>query len=92
MRNPEDYAAGWTTATLNPRTGKRCSGGAARNLKTAQMGGAVGIQNDGFIKGVQFVQPVVERLEAQLEKSNKLLQKVTTALTAHSKLVSKKSD
>lgn len=85
MRNPDDYRAGWTTTTVNPRTGKQCSGGAARNLRTAQAGGAVGIYNTGFIHALQYMQPMVERLEAQLKESSELNKQFVQLLAAQSK-------
>ena len=70
MKNINDYNAGWTTSCLNPKTGKICSGGAARNLKTAQAGGAQAIYNNGVITTMQLLEPLVMRLENQLELAN----------------------
>ena len=85
MRNSDDYQAGWTTRIINPNTGKQCSGGAARNLRTAKAGGAVGIYNTGIIDAMQYIQPVVERLEAQLQESGKLNKQLIELLAAQQK-------
>jgi hypothetical protein len=67
MKNTNDYEAGWTTACFNPETGKICYGGAARNLRTAQAGGAQAINNNGVVTAMQLLEPLVMRLENQLE-------------------------
>lgn len=77
MINPNDYYVGWTTTTINPKTGKTCSGGAARNLRTAQVGGAAAIYNAGAIQAMQQIQPVIDRYEAQLKEYSKLLIQLT---------------
>jgi len=77
MRNPDDHEAGWTKKTKNPKTGKYCSGGAARNLKIAQAGGVVSLQASAFFDGAQQAIRVLkpykdafEHFEAQLKKLN----------------------
>ena len=85
MKNPDDYQTGWTTSIVNPKTGKRCSGGAARNLRTGQVGGESAIYNSGAVAAMQYVQPVVDRLEAQLQKSNELNEQLVQLLATKQK-------
>jgi len=83
MINHNDYYAGWTTTIINPKTGKSCYGGAARNLRTAQVGGAAAIYNAGAIQAMQQIQPVVDRYEAQLKEYSKLLIRLTPSKLNH---------
>lgn len=81
MKNPNDFNEGWTTKITNPQTGKGCSGGAARNLRIAQQGGAAAVQAAGAMAAIQCVQPVIERLEKALHDSNKLNLRLAKMLT-----------
>lgn len=85
MENPDDYHAGWTRPIVNPKTGKQCSGGAARNLRTAQEGGAAAIYNTGAINAMQYIQPIVGRLEAQLQESHHLNKQLIQLLAVQKK-------
>lgn len=87
MINQNDYDAGWTKSAINPKTGKTCSGGAARNMKTALEGGAVAIYNAGAIHAIQYIQPVIARLETQLQKSNELNEQLVQLMFQQSKQI-----
>ncbi|MBU0791888.1 hypothetical protein AX279_13285 [Pseudomonas sp. J237] len=73
MKNQADFDAGWTGKTFNPKTGKWCSGGAARNRNVALQGGAQAVKAAGFAEGIQFVAPLLEQTRAQLEATTKIL-------------------
>lgn len=73
MKNQADYDAGWTGKTFNPKTGKWCSGGAARNRNLALEGGAQAVKAAGFAAGVEYVAPLLEQARAQLEANSKIL-------------------
>ena len=77
MRNVSDYAAGFTKKTFNSRTGKFCSGGAARNLHTAEGGGLAERESKaaaaGFLEAFRVLQPVVENYSKQLEEYRSFL-------------------
>lgn len=66
MKNPEDYQSGWTQTIINPKTGLPCSGGAARNIRLAQTGGAEALFNAGGVNALNQVTPLVQQLQAQL--------------------------
>jgi hypothetical protein len=72
MKNKDDYDNGWTKPVFNPSTGKTCSGGAARNLRTAQAGGAQALFNMGGIAVMQHIEPLVNNLQKQLQDSQVL--------------------
>ncbi|MBL3607111.1 hypothetical protein JMN21_17220 [Pseudomonas syringae pv. actinidiae] len=72
MKNPSDYEAGWTTQIINPKTGKPCSGGAARNLHLAEKGGAEAVFNAGGIAVLNQLTPLLERMQAQLDIAQQL--------------------
>jgi len=72
MKNPNDFEAGWTKQTTNPKTGKPCSGGAARNMHLAQQGGAEAVFNAGGISVLNQVAPLLEQMKAQLDISQQL--------------------
>jgi len=74
MINENDYNAGWTKKAINPRTGKTCSGGAARNLKLAMSGGATGVESAAAMQTFLFMQPMFNDLQNQLQQSNDQVQ------------------
>lgn len=80
MKNGQDYQAGWTTQTTNPATGKRCSGGAARNLKIAQAGGANAVQVIAAVDAVRSIQPIVDVQQAQIQQQQTQIEVLTQAL------------
>ncbi len=69
MKNQDDYKAGWTGKTYNPKTGKWSSGGAARNMNLARAGGAESVRASGYLAAVEQLAPLMQRMEAQLEAS-----------------------
>lgn len=69
MQNPNDFEAGWTKQAINPKTGKPCSGGAARNMHLAQQGGAEAVFNAGGISVLSQMAPLLQQMKAQLEIS-----------------------
>ncbi|MBV6303445.1 hypothetical protein KVP10_01035 [Candidimonas humi] len=81
MQNPDDYKAGWTTQALNPKTGELRSGGAARNMKTAQRGGVAAPENDATMQAFLYIQPLVDSLQARLGESMKLNQQLAQLVT-----------
>lgn len=85
MKNPTDYEAGWTGSVLNPKTNKSCSGGAARNLRLAQQGGVAAVESKAVLQTLIHLQPVIESLQAQLEKSQSLNAQFAEIITANSK-------
>jgi|GEM_PF-1788284 len=86
MKNKNDYDNGWTKPVVNPATGKTCSGGAARNLRTAQVGGAQAIFNMGGITIMQHIEPVVSSLQKQLQDSIELNKQFSQLLSEQKKL------
>ncbi|WJV64585.1 hypothetical protein PCO87_11520 [Pectobacteriaceae bacterium C52] len=90
MKDSDDYQAGWTKKVLNPKTGKFCSGGAARNMLTAKAGGVVAIQNNAFISGVQYVQPIIESYQEKLKSATDLIEKLLTRAPSSSGLPKQK--
>lgn len=72
MKNRDDYEAGWTKPTLNPKTGKRPAGGAARNMLLAQQGGAQAVRNAGAIDAYNQMAPLFEQYQNQLNASQKI--------------------
>lgn len=80
MKNQDDYKSGWTQKTINPKTGKECSGGAARNLRLAQAGGANSIQVMATVKAMQSVQPIVEQQQTQIKHQQKQIDSLTKTL------------
>lgn len=81
MKNEDDYKSGWTTQTKNPSTGKKCSGGAARNLRTAQAGGASAVQARAAVVAIQSIQPVIEAQQAQIQQQQAQIDALTQSLT-----------
>ncbi|WP_312924723.1 hypothetical protein [Stutzerimonas nitrititolerans] len=81
MKNPEDYAAGWTKKTINPKTGKSPSGGAARNLRLAKMGGAEALFNSGGIHALSQITPLVQQLQSQLAASQLMNEEMAKRLS-----------
>lgn len=81
MKNKQDYQTGWTTQTTNPTTGKKCSGGAARNLRIAQAGGANSVQVVAAVQAVQSVQPIVDAQQAQIQQQQAQIGALTQSLT-----------
>lgn len=82
MFNPEDYTAGWTKKAFNPNSGKHCSGAAARNMHLKKMGGVSGVEANAFMRGVQFMAPLVEGYQQQLAKSELVLNEAVQQLAA----------
>ncbi|WP_248464817.1 hypothetical protein [Pectobacterium versatile] len=91
MKNKDDYDAGWTTQTVNPATKKKCSGGAARNLKLGQLGGANAIQVIAAVKAVQSLQPIIEAQQAQIQQQQVQIKEQTKALTRAIDVITKAS-
>ena len=69
MKKTPDYEAGWTTPTVNPETLKRCSGGAARNLRLKAASGASGVYSAGFTAGLAHLAPLIEEFQRELRKA-----------------------
>lgn len=80
MKNKQDYQSGWTTQTTNPATGKKCSGGAARNLRVAQAGGANAVQVIAAVNAVQSIQPIVDAQQTQIQQQQTQIGVLTQAL------------
>ncbi|ELQ8317903.1 hypothetical protein R2571_006810 [Pseudomonas aeruginosa] len=80
MKNPEDYQSGWTQPIFNPRTGLQCSGGAARNIRLAQVGGAEALFNAGGVNALNQVTPLVQQLQAQLATAQLINQEMARQL------------
>ncbi|SIQ98334.1 hypothetical protein [Aquipseudomonas alcaligenes] len=74
MKNEADYLAGWTGKIFNPESGKWSSGGAARARRIALAGGVGAVEARAFTAGIQFVQPVMEQMQAQLDRATKALE------------------
>ncbi|MEB5836238.1 hypothetical protein MXF26_08185 [Pantoea dispersa] len=91
MKNKDDYDAGWTTPAVNPATKKTCSGGAARNMKLAQLGGANAIQVVAAVKAVQSLQPIIEAQQAQIQQQQSQIERQTKALTQAIDVITKAS-
>lgn len=88
MQNPEDYAAGYTKKTLNEKTNKYCSGGAARNLHIAKQGGLAAAENKAQLEVLFTLQPLLESLHSQLSESmelNRKLAKLVSTTQSHGK-------
>lgn len=81
MKNEQDYQAGWTAQTTNPTTGKKCSGGAARNLKIAQVGGVNAVAVNAVVQAVQSIQPIVDVQQAQIQQQKTQIEILTKSLT-----------
>lgn len=75
MKNHKDYEAGWTKSTINPKTGKKVSGGAARNMHVANQNGLEAMRGDAFLNGVAYVQPLLDSYKAHLDISTQQLEK-----------------
>lgn len=72
MIKRDDYDAGWTQKTFNPKTGKWSSGGASRNMLLAQQGGAQAVRNAGAIDAYNLMAPLFEQYQNQLDASQKI--------------------
>ncbi|BEB60651.1 hypothetical protein FJQ53_26720 [Escherichia coli] len=81
MKNEDDYKSGWTTQTTNPATGKKCSGGAARNLRIYQAGGANSVRVKAAIEGVQSIQPIIDVQQSQIEQQQVQIAMLTQSLS-----------
>lgn len=66
MKNQKDYDAGWTKQVINPKTGKKVSGGAARNMHVGAKDGLESIRTDAFLGGVAYVQPLLDSYQKNL--------------------------
>ena len=82
MKGHDDYQEGWTTTAYNPKTGKMCSGGAARNMRIAQQGGVTALEDKAKMEAFQYIQPLVESLQKQLDNSMVNNQKFAALLVA----------
>ena len=80
MKNQQDYQAGWTTKITNPVTGKECSGGAARNLRTAKAGGNSAVQALAAMQAVQSIQPIIEAQQVQIQQQQDQIGTLTQSL------------
>lgn len=89
MKNENDYQAGWTKQIINPATGKKCSGGAARNLKIAQAGGANAMQVASVMETLQSIQPIVDAQQAQILQQQTQITMLTDTLTKAIKAITK---
>ncbi|MBS0861926.1 hypothetical protein [Providencia rettgeri] len=89
MKNEQDYNAGWTTQTTNPATGKKCSGGAARNLRMAQAGGANAVQVLAAVQAVQAIQPIINEQQVQIEQQQIQITTLTQALSKAINVITK---
>lgn len=78
MKNQKDYEAGWTKSTINPKTGKKVSGGAARNMHVANQNGLEAMRGDAFLNGVAYIQPLLDSYKAHLDRSTQQLEKSQT--------------
>jgi len=92
MKNEQDYKAGWTKQTTNPATGKKCSGGAARNLKIAQFGGVNTIQVAAAVQTVQTIQPIVDAQQVQIQQQQAQIGALTQSLTQAINALTKNND
>lgn len=70
MKNEDDYNAGWTTPVINPKTGEVCYGGAARNIRLSQFGGANALVVFGANQAFQTMAPLFADIQNQLAQSN----------------------
>lgn len=89
MKNENDYQAGWTQQTTNPATGKKCSGGAARNLKIARVGGANSLQVATVTQTLQSIQPIVDAQQAQIQQQQTQIEVLTKTLQKVIKTIEK---
>ncbi|MGY4494901.1 hypothetical protein [Pseudomonas sp. TE3610] len=69
MQNPADYRKGYTTTWFNEKTGKYCSGGAARNGRIGERGGLAAIEDQAQQDTIKKLSPYIESLQAQLARS-----------------------
>jgi len=92
MKNKQDYLSGWTTPTVNPATGRRCSGGAARNLKIAQLGGANAIQVTTVMKTMESLQPIINTQQNQINQQQSQINVLTKSLTTLMESLKNKND
>ncbi|MBE3954499.1 hypothetical protein HJ144_24445 [Vibrio parahaemolyticus] len=74
MKNQKDYEAGWTKSTINPKTGKKVSGGAARNMHVANKNGLEAMRGDAFLSGMAYVQPLLDSYQKHLDRSAQQLE------------------
>lgn len=87
MKKTPDYEAGWTTPTINPKTLRRCAGGAARSLRLKAAGGASGVYSAGFNAGLAHLAPLIEKFQRELRKAqimNVAMMKQLEALSSSS--------
>lgn len=89
MKNEQDYKSGWTTKIINPATGKECSGGAARNLRTAQAGGSTAVQALAAVQAVQSLQPIIEAQQVQIQQQQVQIEAQALSLTKAIKVLTK---
>jgi hypothetical protein len=83
MKNPKDYAAGYTKRIFNEETGKYSSGGAARNRRIALKEGVSAIEEEAFIGGVKYIQPLLESYQNELHSSKRLLKKMAQIINSY---------
>jgi hypothetical protein len=89
MKNVNDYEAGWTTSLINPATGKKVSGGAARNHRTKQAGGAHAIYNVGAINAIQQMQPIIDRYEVTIARNTETMEAMRELLVQQQVILAK---
>lgn len=80
MKNENDYNSGWTTPTINPATGKKCAGGAARNLRIAQSGGANAVQVLAALTAVDSIQPIIQQQQEQIQQQGVQIKTLSEAV------------
>lgn len=81
MQNQKDHESGWTQGIVNPKTGKRSYGGAARNIRLAQMGGAEALFDAGGVSAISQIAPLVNMLQGELAKSRTMNEEMARLLT-----------
>ncbi|MGE4519538.1 MAG: hypothetical protein AB7E04_08535 [Desulfobacteraceae bacterium] len=89
MKNRDDYEAGWTKPIVNPKTGKKCSGGAARNHRTANAGGVENIRAGAFMEGINYVTPILEQYRNQLKQNEKMIEKMAFIMKSSKQIQNK---
>lgn len=74
MQNPNDYNAGFTQPILGPNG--MLYGGAARNYRLGQIGGATGAQAQAIAAFEMHISPVITQMQNQLNQQQQMLMQV----------------
>lgn len=73
MKNPADYNAGFTKPLYVPGKARPLTGGAARNARLADIGGATGAQAQAIAAFQAHIGPVIEKMQNQLSSQQQMM-------------------